>query len=155
MFWLHLDDLQVSQIQPVQKSAPDLLSQTSTVLILLVSGVLPKLEPFCSPFCPTLQQVSHCVVLTPCSSLSTQHPVLIPSLHHLSPTNPACRCLLWSTVYSHTLACNIYSPSWVILTQIQPHPHQLLSHKALSQLHAHLWTSRPCLLYWASRWFII
>ena len=69
MFWLHLDDLQVSQIQPVQKSAPDLLSQTSTVLILLVSGVLPKLEPFCSPFCPTLQQVSHCVLLTPCSSL--------------------------------------------------------------------------------------
>ena len=54
MFWLHLDDLQVSQIQPVQKSAPNLLSQTSTVLILLVSGIRPKLEPFCSPFSPTL-----------------------------------------------------------------------------------------------------
>lgn len=103
MFWLHLDDLQASQIQPVQTSAPDLLPQTSSVLILLVSAVLPKFESFCSPFSRALQQVSHCVLLTPCSSVHPA-PCVNPSLHHLSPTNPTWRCLLWSTVNSHNLA---------------------------------------------------
>ena len=91
------------QIQPVQTSAPDLLPQTSSVLILLVSAVLPKFESFCSPFSPALQQVSHCVLLTPCSPVHPA-PCVSPRLHHLSPTNPTRRCLPWSAVYSHTLA---------------------------------------------------
>ena len=132
----------------ISSHRPPLCSSSWSLVYVpsLSHSVLPSLQPY------SKSATVSCWLLAP---LSTQRPVLIPSLHHVSPTNPTWQCLLWSTVYSHTLAYNIHSPSWVILTQIQPHPHQLLSHKALSQLHACLWTSRPCLLYWASHWFII